>query len=1435
MRRRRATAPNSTRRTMSTSTPKSAAPESALLEEAVGYLNFSSGTSDPKFLRTLNELFQLVEAGCGPECHPAAALCARLEKRMAELSATSKPFGDVSQARAVVGLLRDHLLPAYRAFHRDLLWHQQDRDLWRPLFLGRACEALLAQGGPWNETDRIVRGALDTLNDYLGYRPVAVLESDRHMEPYAHERLRPIPLYIHDVGVAPGPYRELIERALAILRNTDPDILHQAWFDPQLVEELALDPRAYDFDHPASKRPNHHFGQWDLHRVDNRGYYRRFVLQQVTLDALLSRVNAPKTRTCGQDSANDATREELLFEAAAVLAGTILMASGTTGNGPACHSSDVTLSNLLPHIATYRDQFYEELLAQVSGRHGERLRAEAQRTRQPFGGARQHLNHELARRRADQMQHVHLAQLYARMGYPDAALEEANGVRIASARIMCQVYCLLTSGHHAIDAHQLDIVARQLPEIESLLQRGIECGALVDPWNIVGFGGNFSLFPALENTVRDFRVDDLVELVEQVLDLAARAWTEAAAVDDAPHEAVFSAALERLAAWWDKYATPAVSGIKRLVGKEIEVSTNLVAGALAAWHKAGAAAGDVKFWRMFVDQFDSPKAFQLVVEALLERGDLVASMALMLQWVSQVDYTPLEDGDTSFHALALRWLRAVEERGHHTLTDQWPLVAKFFEHLEASAEAYWQVPTFELSGPMPGDEELDLDPGQGEPDEADEPWSAEDENEADRLYGAAYEDMVYRDSTDDGFDADLIDEYGEGSEFELEEEAQRLGQQLEFLATIARMWRHVAIAWIAEADADPRRQLLDNWCSQAADRHERLLELVETVHRYPLPQPSGSHESMVEFDRQRMIKDSLLEQVISTCVETADAGRLMLAAALPPDPETSRVLPPSTRRGDKLAKQKAEPGARSSPGEDACAEHASVDVLRALLHGDAAAVTRHWPAFIDWLAQQELLYVPLNKGGRPPRIVRARRLGQLLDDLLGWLPRLGLVRQTSQLLDIAQSMEAEHPVGPGAVTEYDRLFMRGYQAIVGALVASAENWDAQREAPDFAAGFSVAGYNPATRPSDMMLVEALQDLTEAQLNRWLTHSRTLRLSVVERLASDTEWDAFVAFINRYGADLFSQKFLNLGNLRAILHQRAVVWLSNLEQQSEADLANAGYKTPGEPPSEIRLLAELGTAVSREDAAKWLTLAIESVVENYREYRDYNTTTTHSDHGELLYTLIDFLRLRAAYDRVAWNLRPVVMAHEILVRQNRPAAAELWQQALAERTAETADANLARFDELCNKYGIRLPTVAERLGERFTRPLAIDRVRALVAPAIAAAHEAGLVRGSAGSAPISSAAPADPPRAARARVPCPQPTAHCADPFAVLKQEIADLAQEPAGAGLDLPDWLEALEEEVSTVRCRRRNHRAADDAPRSIQQVRLTWDEWQRQIAEEAS
>ena len=232
------------------------------------------------------------------------------------------------------------------------------------------------------------RRSQSPLNDFLGYRPVAVLHTPQKIEPYPHEWVCPQPLYFRGAGVVYGRYHDLIAQALKILEQTPDSIRRQAYFDPALVDELALDPRAYDFDHPVNKRPNHQFGQWDPHHLDNQGHYRRFVLQEVTLEAIWQRTN----------EASDLPADERLFEAGAVLAGVILMASALGGQGPDSHDSTVTLAKLLPRIAACRDAFYERLLAKVQGPHGERLRAEAASLRQPFGGARQHLNQRLGGR-----------------------------------------------------------------------------------------------------------------------------------------------------------------------------------------------------------------------------------------------------------------------------------------------------------------------------------------------------------------------------------------------------------------------------------------------------------------------------------------------------------------------------------------------------------------------------------------------------------------------------------------------------------------------------------------------------------------------------------------------------------------------------------------------------------------------------------------------------------------------------------------------------------------------------------------------------------------------------------------------------------------------------------------------------------------------------
>jgi hypothetical protein len=177
-------------------------------------------------------------------------------------------------------------------------------------------------------------------------------------------------------------------------------------------------------------------------------------------------------------------------------------------------------------------------------------------------------------------------------------------------------------------------------------------------------------------------------------------------------------------------------------------------------------------------------------------------------------------------------------------------------------------------------------------------------------------------------------------------------------------------------------------------------------------------------------------------------------------------------------------------------------------------------------------------------------------------------------------------------------------------------------------------------------------------------------------------------------------------------------------------------------------------------------------------------------------LLDFLRIKVGYERIHWNLRPVMMAHEVLVRCGRTGAADLWRQAMAERTDDTAEQHVRRLTQLQKKYGMRLPTVADRLAERFVRPLAIDRVKALVRPAVDQARS--------GQKPGI---------------------------FQQLEEEAASLADEPTGAGLDLPDWLLALEDEVERATSPQRRSDSPPELAGRAPWVQLGWEEIQQQLS----
>ncbi|MSR56720.1 MAG: hypothetical protein EXS05_03495 [Planctomycetaceae bacterium] len=1246
--------------------------EETALREILGYLNFSNGSPDVRFQQNFNGLASSLSVAPGsPEMAPL--LTEGLARLQRELSA----FRDSEQARLVVSLVYESVLPAYRAHHADLLNHLSEGDFQQPFFVVRVIEAVLAEGAPWGDVDRIVAGALSHLNDFIGHRPVAVLENGRQMLPYPHERFRPFPWYIRQAGVAVGKHHDLIEQALTILDRLPPDLLAGAYFDRSLLDELALDERAYDHSHPVYKRTNYTFGEWDPHCLDVSGRYRRFVVRAVILDAL---------RDWMQKSP-DISPEERLCEAGAVLAGTILMASSVSGSGPDTHDSNVSLTSLLPRIARQRDAFYTRLLQTLAGAHGDRLRKEAQLVQQPFGRIRQHLNLYLAHYGCRQMQRAHLAFLYAHMGYSQAARDEAAVIPSTATRFETEIQLRLTLVQLDLDRGRIDHASELCAEAEQLLHRGIECGGLVDPWNILGFQGQFPLFAAREDSVPDQRVDKLLALMEQFFNGLSRLSCEAAASGDARLSAAISERFGRVAEFWDRFATPTISDLPTVNGGESYQSASRVTRALLAWHDAGEASGDVAFWKQHVDEFQSPRSYAIVVELLLRKRDTLASMNLLIQWLSQSESVPLEAGAYSFFGLLTNWIELVLKDDPD---EAWPLVRKFFDYVEVNAGQWIVVPTVQpgAAGSLRvADATVGLEPQPAtDPIGGDSPFSPEvdevdDDDDASRLaedptFSAAYESVVYRDSAQDGHFGDTVDESAAQFDTDLDLICQPIELRLRFLVALSQSWRSAGewgLAPKSAASSTPSSTpssttaAVDNAAErQAAVRHwERLNEqfaqggvrLMDDLSRWNPLEPEGDPDSLSEFDRQLHVKFSLVNSVISACVELHESGQ---------------TLKRLTRQAVSDRKPRA--------FDDLVSE-----MLSALAAKDAVSVRRYLPPLLKELSRLPLLYVPLDRDGQPREILAARNLQSLLRQLLSSLPQLGLFRETWHLLRTAYVMERTSPPGGMSITEFDRLLEAALQSTLECLIAASADW------------------LPA-QAADEHLVRQIERVLEVYLRLWLKHSATMRLSSAETLKDPAIWRRVKAFVRKYGGDLFHPRMLTMGNLRGIVQRGADAYLEYLAENED-------------PLHPIELLHDLEGPIARTEAAFLLETILRCVVEKFDRFLEYNTTTTQSDYGEQLYCLLDFLRLEAEYERQAWNLAPLELAHEVLSRQGRTDAATLWEANLTRKTAAMGRSFLQKLKRLERQHGMRLPSVTDRLSERFVKPLALDRILALVRPAM----------------------------------------------------------------------------------------------------------------------
>jgi hypothetical protein len=1269
----------------------------------LGYLNFSAGASDPAAWRACSELYAALEppapAGTVVESPAAAArLATLLASRLAELEPAEPAFRDASQARWVLGVVFDHVLPGYREFHADLLEHQPPGGVERPYLIMAAAQAALATGSPGDEPAEAARRAIDRLNDYVGWRPVAVLENGRLSEPYKHERVRPVPLYVAGAGAAHGRYGRLVAGAIDILQDAPPELVQQADFDLDLLEELAIDPRAFDFLHPAASRPNYLFGLWDPARIDAQGNYRRMVVQQATLDGILS---WPEAATADQPLVPVA---ECRWEASAVLAGVMLMASGLSGHGPGARQAGMPLAELLPRIAGYRDDFYRWLLTRLPADHRSRLEDEARRMRQPFGGVRRHINAVLAGRRARQVESVALAAVLARIGRAAGAERMAAAVPAASARMLARITSRVVAARQTLRrSGDAERALDDLAAATDLLHRAVGCGAAVDPWSILGLSGQFPLHEPGGESLPDPRVDDLVNVTGAILDGYAATWRQAGLAGPPRVAARAAAELEQLAGWWDRFATTTVTGVPHLSGREAFDAAREVIESLARRRESAPSSPPPGFWRREVAAFSSPRTHAEAADALLREGDLDGALGLLVHWASLLEGDAVERSGPLWLAAASRWMSLAfadtspEGRGR---------VRRFLELVEANTSGVVDLIETVAVGREPGERRA----AAGADDAAD------DQPDGAESVAAAYESMVWRDSADDGVDGGMIDvdAPGGGSVGSL----AAIEEAAEFLMGVCGLVRRAVTVWCGldvAAATSPSRGELDSvigWRHSLRRLRRALVRAATTVAARDRQPPPGMPPT--EYDRLRWARDAAAERLIEAAVQASETSWLLSARLHLKSPA------PRLGRGSATA--------------------AVGRLFAGLLCGDTVAATVDLEVVKARLVGRPVLYVPLSRGGRPDRIFQARSRERLMERLAACLPRIGMVAETAAVVQLAKRLERLRPRGAASVSEFDRVFEAATKALVERIVVTATAAD--------------GGSAPDPDTVTTRILDGLALLVPRLLETWMTHARQLRLSVLERVRDDKAFAVIREFVEHYGAGLFTQHLLAPASLRGILRGGVGHYLEQLLERAE--LEPAGDAPAARRP--VRLLEDLASgALPLKQAAARLRLVLESIAENHAEYRDWNSTTTQSDRGECLHMLLDFLRIKAEHDRIAWTLRPVNMAHGVLARRGVGAAAEAWRARMRDETRDTAAALVRRLTDLEAHWSLRLASVGDRVRRPFTAALEQDELESLVEPAVAELF-----------------------------------TGQPAGAGAALEAKAETLLGVASGSGVEVPDWLERL-------------------------------------------
>ena len=405
------------------------------------------------------------------------------------------------------------------------------------------------------------------------------------------------------------------------------------------------------------------------------------------------------------------------------------------------------------------------------------------------------------------------------------------------------------------------------------------------------------------------------------------------------------------------------------------------------------------------------------------------------------------------------------------------MIVKFFDFLEANAGELWGVPSLDPSHRRAaGDEEEDI-------------------------FAAAYEGVTYQDKTDDGVDASLA---GEGP---LDDEgifasSEVLMQRIRFLGTVARLWYLAAHPTLLENG--PGSDRLPLWIQRATRNKRDLARLLHALDDQAIAAPSGNRDSLLDFERRPSLKESLIAKTMYVAIEMSHALRVLLAVRS--ENKEGANLPPDL------------------PGW----EPSVISFESAVRHLDVSAARSKLAEMRLAIAEAPLMYVPIDKGGKPLDVCAARYARDVLRSVVVQLPVIGDFQGVFDLLESV--LDIEHEQSSRAVSmqvsEFDLLFRIGYRSLMVRLVDLLGEWKETRE--DNERSTSIVG----------QVVSHFSHL-------WSRYISNVRISELERRRTQRQWKQTSDFIKRYGRGLFTQAFMTEGNLRGVLHHGPAAYLNDL--------------------------------------------------------------------------------------------------------------------------------------------------------------------------------------------------------------------------------------------------------------------------------------------------